>query len=389
MLNISNRPSEILAQRLTGQRLRTLRSVTPLAGMLVECNGRTLINFSANDYLGLSQHPLLKERAIEWLQRYGTGCGASRLITGNLDCYEQLEIKLARLKGTESALILNSGFQTNLTVLSAVAFAESFLLLDRLSHNSLLQGARLSGARWARFRHNDLDDLQRRLAGTFAAAAKDRWIVTESVFGMDGDRADIEALVKLAQHQKAQLFVDEAHSTGVLGAGGMGLAAGHSAIDLIMGTFGKACGSFGSYIACSRLMRDYLINCCSGFVYSTGLPPATLGAIDAALDLIPGMEPERARLAQAAEYLRNQLKAMGFSTRASSTQIIPVIVGGDGDALGLSGHLEENGILAMAIRPPTVPQGTARIRLTLSAAHTDWQLEKLIESFRSWKGKRA
>jgi 8-amino-7-oxononanoate synthase len=386
MLKVSSRQSEILAQRLAGQRLRSLRPVTPLAGMLVECQGRTLVNFSSNDYLGLSQHSLLKERANQWLERYGAGCGASRLTTGNIDCYEELESKLAKLKGTESALILNSGFQTNLTVLAAVSYSESFILLDRYSHNSLLQGARLSEARWSRFRHNDLDDLQRRLGGKAAAAAGERWIVTESVFGMDGDRADIDALEQLARRNDAQLFIDEAHSTGVLGSNGMGLAAGKSGIDLIMGTFGKACGSFGSYVACSRLMRDYLINCCSGFVYSTGLPPPVLGAIDAALDLIPNMDKERSKLAQAADYVREQLQTLGYSTGASTTQIIPVIVGGDGEALVLSQHLEERGILALAIRPPTVPDGTARIRLSLSAAHTESQIEKLVDSFRSWKG---
>jgi 8-amino-7-oxononanoate synthase len=387
MLQLTDRQSAVLADRVAENRLRRLRAVNPLSGLMVESAGRELINFSSNDYLGLSQHPLLKERAIEYLDRYGTGCGASRLVSGNLDCYGELEEKLAALKGTQAALIMNGGFQTNLTVLSALTDDKSFIALDRLSHNSLLQGTLLSGAKWSRFHHNDIDDLEYRLSATRAQNANERWIATESVFGMDGDRCDIDGLIASAKRFKAKLFIDEAHSTGLFGKAGMGLAAGKS-IDLIMGTFGKALGGFGSYVACSKTTREFLINCCSGFVYSTGLPPSVLGAIDAALDLIPTMNEQRLQLSQMSQYVRDSLRDAGFSTGKSSTQIIPIIIGDESDALSLSAHLENCGILAIAIRPPTVPAHTARIRLSLSSAHTDEQIEKLLQAVRSWAGAR-
>ncbi len=378
-----------LTERLANQRFRSLRSMMPLDDMRVDIDGKQLVNFSSNDYLGLSRHPLLIERASEWLHRYGAGSGASRLVTGNIEAYEILEAKLARLKGTEAALILNSGFQANLSVIAAIGSEDSFLLCDRYSHNSLLQGAKLSKCGWTRFHHNDLADLERRLQQDRAQSVGNRWVVTESVFSMDGDRADIDNLIDLSKRYDARLFIDEAHSTGVLGKYGMGLAAGRTEIDLIMGTFGKACGSFGAFIACSKLMRDYLINFCAGFIYSTGLPPAVLGAIDAALDLIPNMTNERIRLESVAEHVRGELEQLGYATGSSSTQIIPIIVGDDEEALALSRHLEEHGILALAIRPPTVPNGTARIRVSLSAAHSDEQIEQLLNSFKSWQGQRS
>jgi 8-amino-7-oxononanoate synthase len=387
MLEITDRQRAALTDRVAENRLRRLRSIKPLTGLLVESAGRTLINFSSNDYLGLSQHPLLKERAAVFLNRYGTGCGASRLVSGNLDCYDALEEKLAALKGTETALVMNGGFQTNLTVLAALADDKCFIALDRLSHNSLLQGTVLSGAKWNRFKHNDLNDLERRLETPRARIADERWIVTESVFSMDGDRCDIDGLIASARNSQAKLFIDEAHSTGLFGEAGMGLAAGKP-IDLIMGTFGKACGSFGSYVACSKTTREFLINCCSGFVYSTGLPPPVLGAIDAALELIPTMSAQRLRLSQMADHVRKNLKDMGYSTGESSTQIIPIFIGDDSDALSFSAHLENCGILATAIRPPTVPVRTARIRLSLSAAHTDEQIETLLQAIRSWMGPK-
>ena len=388
MLELIDRQSAVLSERMAEHRLRRLRAVKPLAGMMVESGGRTLINFSSNDYLGLSQHPLLKERASEYLNRYGTGCGASRLVTGNLDCYEAIEAKLAALKGTEAALVMNGGFQTNLSVLAALADDKAFIALDRLSHNSLLQGTLLSGANWNRFQHNNFEDLARRLETSRAQNARERWIVTESVFSMDGDRCDIDGLIAAAKQSESKIFVDEAHSTGVLGASGMGLAAGKS-IDLIMGTFGKALGSFGAYVACSKTTREFLVNCCSGFVYSTGLPPPTLGAIDAALDLVSGLNAERLRLTQMAEYVRTSIQKLGYSTGESSTQIIPILIGDDSEALSFSAHIESRGILAAAIRPPTVPAKTARIRLSLSAAHSDEQIEVLLHAVRSWSGTRT
>ena len=205
-------------------------------------------------------------------------------------------------------------------------------------------------------------------------------IVTESVFSMDGDQSDIAALVELSHAYDALLVVDEAHATGVLGPRGMGLCCGKG-VDLIIGTFGKACGSFGAYAACSRNLRDYLVNCCAGFIYSTAMPPSVIGSIDAALDLIPGMDEERKELHAKADFLRSHLQNMGWRTGASNTQIIPVMVGDEMAVLALSSHLKSKGVLATAIRPPTVPKGQSRIRLALSANHTMAHLEYLIALF--------
>lgn len=347
-----------------------------MPGARVMVKGRVLDNFSSNDYLGLSMHPLLRERAMEYVDRYGTGATASRLICGTMDCCLALESKLAALKGTEAALIFNSGYQANISLLPALADRRSLILSDRLNHNSLIKGAIQSRCRVIPFRHNDLNHLKRLLEENMEKGHSRMLVVTESVFSMDGDCADIGAMCELAEDFGAWLIVDEAHATGVMGKRGMGLACGKK-VDLAIGTFGKAGGSFGAYAACSKKLRDYLVNCCSGFIYTTALPPAVLGAIDAALDLIPGLDEERTRLRFHADRLRAALNGGGFNTGQSVTQIIPIILGDEARTVSVSGKLEENGILASAIRPPTVPPGASRVRLSLSAAHTLDQLHRL------------
>jgi 8-amino-7-oxononanoate synthase len=375
--------AEELSRRERQSLLRELKAVTPVDGMDLRVRGQNAINFSSNDYLGLSKHPLLMERAIEFTRRYGTGATASRLICGNYDFFQAVEEKLAALKGTEAALILNSGFQANVSILPALADRETLILSDELNHNSIVQGALLSRCRILRFRHNDLAHLENRLKDNINKGFSRRLIVTESVFSVDGDQSHIESLVELARAFDAFLVVDEAHATGVLGTKGMGLCCGKG-VDLTIGTFGKACGSFGAYAACSRKLRDYLVNCCSGFIYTTALPPSVIGSIDAALDLIPSMDKERKELHANADFLRAHLQDMGFRTGASNTQIIPVIIGKETEALALSRHFENEGVLATALRPPTVPEGRSRIRLALSVTHTMEQLEHLIQLFKEW-----
>jgi len=373
-----------LESRAERSRLRRLRTADPLAGPVVEMDGKRRIVFCSNDYLGLSRHPLLKERAVAYVKRFGAGATGSRLISGNLSCFERPEKKLAELKGTQSALIFNSGWQANLSLLPALTDQKSLILSDQLNHNSLIMGCLLSRCRVTRFRHNDMDHLETLLEENKNAGWSRTVIATESVFSMDGDASDIDRLAALARDFDAILLVDEAHATGVLGPRGMGLTCGKG-VDVAMGTFGKALGGFGAYIACSERIREYMINCCAGFVFSTGLPPAVLGAVDAALDLVPEMDDARASLHAGADRLRTGLQAMGWSTGPSTTQIVPVLVGSDKDALELSGFLEARGILASAIRPPTVPEGESRIRISLSALHTDRHLEQLIEAFRAWR----
>ena len=367
--------------RKTAYQFRELRQTEPLAEGCARRDGKNLINFSGNDYLGLSRHPLLIERARDYTARYGTGSTASRLISGNHPAYAAIEGKLALGKGYETALVMGGGYQANLTVLAALADGEALgkpvtVLADRLSHNSLLQGAMLSGARFSRFQHNDYDHLEGLLQKQNGAHTI---IVTESVFGMDGDCADLAALTALARRYDAMLYVDEAHATGLFGPRGFGLCAGHGGeIDIAMATFGKALGSYGSYLACNKVLRDYLIQRCGGFIYSTALPPQVLGAIDAALELLPQLDKERAYLQQQSARLRQALQQQEWNTGDSTTQIIPVILGSEQAATTLAGILHEQGILAPAIRPPTAPRGTSRLRLSLSAAHKAEDIDRLI-----------
>jgi len=349
-------------------------------------DGVPKIVFCSNDYLGLSRHPLLVERSAAFADRFGAGATASRLICGNLPCFELVEKKLAELKGTETALVFNSGFQANISLLPALTDRKSLILSDRLNHSSLIMGAALSRCRVIRFRHNDMAHLEMLLEENRSGGFSRIIIVTESVFSMDGDRSDIGRMVALSRDFNAILMVDEAHATGVLGPRGMGLTCGKG-VDIAMGTFSKACGAFGAYIACSEKIRDYMINFCSGFVFSTGLPPAVLGAVDAALDLIPEMDAQRAGIHSKADRLRSALHGMGRSPGDSSTQIVPVLVGGERDAIAFSGFLEARGLLATAIRPPTVPEGESRIRLSISALHTDAHLNRLIDALSAWENR--
>ena len=359
---------------LSGQgRLRQLAESHRLPDGRIERDGARLLDFSSNDYLGLSRHPEVKRRSAEYLERWGAGSAASRLVTGNLPPYPAIEDKLAIGKGSEAALVLASGFQANAGLLPALLEPGLWdkppvVLADKLNHASLLHGVAAAGARQVRFRHNDmghLEDLLAKLDGEGPC-----FIVTETVFSMDGDRADLDALVSLADRFDAFLYLDEAHATGVLGPNGMGLAHGLAGSNcLVMGTFSKGMGSFGAYAACSATLKEYLVNRCAGLIYATALPPATLGAIDAALDLVPGMEAERAHLAALAEDFRARLRSAGEDCGASSTQIVPLIVGEEQAALDLAASLKRQGLLAIAIRPPTVPPGGSRLRFAFAAHH--------------------
>jgi 8-amino-7-oxononanoate synthase len=365
---------------------RTLQPIIPKSAVEVDAGGRTLINFCSNDYLGLSKHPLLKKRAAAFLEKYGAGSTASRLICGNFDCFDLVEKKLASLKGYEAALTMSTGFQANMTILPALSDRNTLIVSDWLNHNSIIQGTLLSRCRVIRFRHNDTGHLKQILQENAGSAYSRTLIVTESVFSMDGDVSDIDELADIAEAFNALLIVDEAHATGVMGQDGMGLTCGKG-VDITIGTFGKACGCFGSYIACSQKVREYLINCCPGFIYTTALPPPVIGAIDAALAIIPDMDEERRELHRKADLLRKAIQDLGWSTGDSSTQIIPVLMGNEEEALSLSAWLEKHGILATAIRPPTVAQGQSRIRFTLSASHRDAHLDHLIASLKEYKAR--
>ncbi|CAI9120295.1 aminotransferase class I/II-fold pyridoxal phosphate-dependent enzyme [Brytella acorum] len=353
---------------------RTLRPVghRRMDPKVVRRDGARLIDCASNDYLGLASHPALAERAAQWAELYGTGGRASRLVTGTLDLHASVENRLARFKKVESALIFASGWQANASVLPAL-FAlsgkqtghDALVFTDRLNHASMHHGCVASGVRQHRFRHNDMAHLESLLA-KHAHEKGLRFIVTESVFSMDGDRADVAALRLLADRHEAFLYIDEAHATGVLGSHGQGLATDHG-VDLVMGTFSKALGAMGAYVAGSRAVCDYLVSACSGFIYSTAPSPPMLGAIDAALEVVPGLTAERARLEASGQTLRKALAAAGLDSCGSTTQIVPVRIGDAARAMDVAHRLASDGILAVAIRPPTVPAGTARLRLTLNA----------------------
>ena len=379
-----------LAELAEAGRLRRLSPYRREGTQVIRPDGARLVDFSGNDYLGLSRHPALIARAREWTERYGAGASASRLVTGTLDAYIAVEEKLASFKGAEAALVFNAGFQANATILPALAelLGEPMIYADRLNHASLHHGIAAGGLRQQRFRHNDLDHLRALLMRDQDKPGR-RLVVTESVFSMDGDRAPLGDLIALAHEFGAHLYVDEAHATGVLGPQGRGLTAAHPGrVDIVMGTLGKALGGFGAYVAGSRTLIDFLINRCAGFIYSTALPPSVFGALDAALDLVPAMDTERAQVRDHAERFRQAAKRHGLSTGMSDTQIVPLLTGGNDATLAAQARLEEQGLLAIAIRPPTVPEGGARLRLSFSAAHQDADVARLCDALASLERPR-
>ena len=360
---------------------RALTQVEARDARTIRIGDAAYVNLASNDYLALRFHPALIERAWGWAKEYGMGSGASRLVTGNLNLFAGLEAKVARLKGKPAALIMASGFQANASVLQAlfdrsVLGAEPLVFSDRLNHASIHFGCAVSGAREMRYRHGDAAHLGV-LLSQYQGNERPKFILSESVFSMDGDVAPLIEIGRLAREHDAMLIVDDAHATGILGEGGRGLSG---EADVVIGTFSKALGGFGAYVGCSPTLRDYLINRCSGLIYSTALPPPVLGAIDAGLDLVPSLEAERAHVADLAERFRLGARALGFDTGASTTQIVPLMAGSNYAALALSQRLRETGYLATAIRPPTVPAGAARLRLAFTAAHTDADIDALLNT---------
>lgn len=359
---------------------RYLVEVAARDGRVIRAEGRSYVNFASNDYLGLRFHEALIGRAREWAEAYGVGSGASRLVTGNLDLFAPIEAKIAKLKGKPAALIMASGFQANAAVLQAVLDksvlgAEPLVFADRLNHASMHFGCQAAGATQLRYRHCDAEHLGE-LLSQYQGDDRPRFILTESVFSMDGDVAPLREIAELARAHDAILVVDDAHATGILGEEGRGLSGD---ADIAIGTFSKALGGFGGYVACSETVRDYLVNRCGGVIYSTALPPPVLGAIDAALDLVPFMDAERARVASLAMRFRAGASAINLDTGASTTQIVPVILGSPEAAVAMSGRLRQTGFWAVAIRPPTVPGGTARLRLAFTAAHQESDIDRLLE----------
>ncbi|MFN3350751.1 8-amino-7-oxononanoate synthase [Pseudorhodoplanes sp.] len=368
-----------LAEREQQRLRRSIVETDAGDGIHVVRGNRTLLSFCSNDYLNLSQHPKVKRAAAAAAERYGAGAGASRLVTGSHPLYAELEARLARLKGTEAACVFGSGYLANAGIIPALAGRSDLILIDELAHSSMHAGTRLSGAAVMPFRHNDVAHLGA-LLDTERRQYRHALIVTEGVFSMDGDLAPLAELSALAKHHDAWLMSDDAHGVGVLGGGrGSAFASAQAAgIPLQMGTLSKAIGSYGAYVCASRAVIELLHNRARTLIYSTGLPPAALGAAIAALDIIDS-EPD---------YVALPLQKARMFTRAANlpaaqSAIVPVTVGSADAALRAQALLEQEGFLVIAIRPPTVPEGTARLRVTFSAAHPDESIERLAALVRS------
>jgi len=342
-------------------RKRTLVTAAREEGAVVTRRGRRLVSFSCNDYLGLSQHPQVKAAAIAAIEKYGTGAGASRLVSGNHPLYGLLEEKLAAWKGSEAALVFGSGYLTNIGVVPALVKKGDLILADRLSHACLLDGAQLSGAKLLRFRHNDPADCERLLARE-RGKHKACLIITEEVFSMDGDLAPLGELAALAKSHDAWLLADGAHS----------LLAEHASVDIYIGTLSKALASYGGFVAASRSIVDYLATSARSFMFSTGLPPSAVGAAAASLDIL---RADQALAAKPLAKARSFTHALGLPEAQSA--IVPLMLGDENRTLAAAVELEEAGYLVAAIRPPTVPEGTSRLRFAFSALHRDEDIANL------------
>ena len=362
---------------------RSLKTVDSPQGREITLDGRRVLNFCSNDYLGLANDARIKRVAFEAIEEYGWGAGASRLVCGNMGPHERLEKDLALFKNTECALVFSSGYMANTGIISALMDRRSVVLSDKLNHASIVDGIILSRAGFLRYPHADMQALQRILKNF--PSEKRKLIVTDSVFSMDGDRAPLKEIVDLARRYEAMVMVDEAHAFGILGRRGGGLVeelALEGQVDIQMGTLSKAAGSFGAYVCGTKVLRDYLINKSRSFIYTTAMPPLLAQASRAALQIIRQADSLRRQLQLNANYLRGELGVLGFDTMNSSTPIIPILVKDPLRAVAMSQRLLGQGIFVQAIRPPTVPMGTARLRLTVMATHTQDDLEKLLNALR-------
>jgi 8-amino-7-oxononanoate synthase len=382
--------AQALDARETEGLLRRLRPFRRVAGgRVISPEGRELVDLSSNDYLGLASHPALAEAAARAARDEGTGGRASRLIVGDGPAYHDLEERLAAHKGTEAALVLGSGYAANVGVIPALAGRGDAIFSDRLNHASIVDGCRLARADVHRYRHGDVDHLGELLA---VSTARRKLIVTDTVFSMDGDAAPLRELVVLKERHGAALMVDEAHAAGVLGPHGEGLAhelGVEDGVDLHLGTFSKAFGVYGAYVAGREAWIRHLANTCRSLIYSTALPPPVVAAAAAALELVREADAERAGLRGRAERFRERFAELGLDTCGSTTQIVPIVAGEPERALAWSAALEERGVLAVAVRPPTVPPGTARLRFSLCAAHVDEDLERALDAVGSLASERS
>jgi 8-amino-7-oxononanoate synthase len=372
MTDVERRLEEL---RESGLR-RRLRLIEGAQGPRVTLDGREVLLLCSNDYLGLAAHPRVREAAAEAALRWGAGAGASRLISGNMEPHRRLEERLAAFKGYESALLFGSGYLANVGTIAALAGRGGVVFSDELNHASIVDGCRLARAETFVYRHGDAEHLA---WGLREANGRGALIVSDGVFSMDGDVAPLAELARLARAHGCRLMVDEAHATGALGPGGRGSVAAAGLgdeVDVVIGTLGKALGSYGAYACASAGLREYLLNAARSFVFSTAPPPPSLAAAEAALELLEA-EPGRVeRLRANAAALREGLRAESLDAGGGESQIVPLAVGEAGPAMALCERLLERGVFAQGIRPPTVPPGSSRLRFSAMATHGEAELRE-------------
>jgi len=372
---------EWLAARDDANQWRVRRCLTTPQGPLIEIGGKPLINFCSNDYLGLANHPAITAAFKRGVDEYGVGSGASQLICGHSKVHAELEEQLAVFTGRERALVFSNGYMANLAVISAFAGRADHVIGDRLNHASLIDGARLSGARFRRYPHADCRGLERILSSVKGGHIL---VVTDSVFSMDGDLAPLPEIAGICRQHGARLMVDDAHGFGVLGKTGAGALEAFeidsAAVSILMGTFGKALGGYGAFVAGDADIVEYLIQAARPYIYTTALPPALAVAAAESLRLIRE-EPDRSEyLYSLIDHYKQTVSELGLPAYASSTPIQPLILGEAGRALQISEALREAGYYVAPIRPPTVPSATSRLRITLSASHSREQVDGLLET---------
>jgi 8-amino-7-oxononanoate synthase len=368
---------------------RRLRCVSGPQGPRVLLDGKPVLLLCSNNYLGLADHPRVREAAAEAAMRYGAGSGASRLVSGNMTIHRRLEDRLAVFKRSEACLLFGSGYLANAGVVSALAREGDVVFSDALNHASIIDGCRLAKADTFVYDHCDTDHLE---WGLRQAEGRGSLIVTDGVFSMDGDVAPLERIVALAQRHDARVMVDDAHGIGALGADGRGsvAAAGlEDEVDVVVGTLGKALGSYGAYVCCDKPMAEYLINTARTLIFSTALSPPAVAAAMAALELLCEQPRRVEKLQRNADVLRDALAAEGVPVTGSTTQIVPLLVGDASDAVRACERALERGVFAQAIRPPTVPAGTSRLRLAVMASHTTPELREAARVLAACLPERA
>lgn len=362
---------------------RKLRSLSTGNESEVVMNGKKFLLFSSNNYLGLATDSRLKKKATESISKYGTGAGGSRLTTGNFDIHEQLESEIADFKKSEAAIVFSSGYLANIGVISGVMKAGDTIFSDAWNHASIIDGCRLSKAKTIVYEHVDMLDLESKLRHSHGDGKK--LIVTDGVFSMDGDIAPLPEIVELAKEYKAYIMIDDAHATGVLGNDGCGTAdyfGLKDEIDFTVGTLSKAIGAEGGFVSTSSIAKNYLLNNARSFIFQTALSPSAIEAAREGISIIQNEPERRKQLLKNAQHLRLKLEKSGFVVRGGETPIISLIIGGSHEAMQFSAKLMDEGVFIPAIRPPTVPKGSSRLRITVMATHTMEQLDMVISKIK-------